>query len=293
MSQFWKTIDQKYYAESIDDLPDLDLWRKGNVSESLKEIENDQKKNTKEILITKELASLVGSTFYSKAFDIDGNPHKSEINFKNFMVSVSLTLSSYGFLMKMLNEGILPCEKCLENLNDLMDKNYHEILNQLDEKETECINEESGSVDSQVPFSFCRICLEKTYFKIKSVKLPEMKLINQQKIKKLVEIAEERKRQTKTKMTNIEVFNQIESQKVYLVKSLLTLEKKILSDTIFKVHYAKKNKCIEVLLANKNFKFSIRMTDLLELDKLRENSLFKIAKSSFKCYRSYFSYNVY
>lgn len=293
MSQFWKTIDQKYFGEASEDLPDLDLWRRDTKSESDHEIVNNHQNNSNGAFVTEELALLVGSIFNSQAFDVDGNINKSKSNFMNYMLSLNTTLSSYGLLMKIVNAGILPCEKCLNNLSQLMEKNYHKLLDQFQEKEIETSQDEAGSTDSPAPFSFCQLCFQKAYLKIKTEKLPDIKSLNQQNIKRLLEISEERKKKTNTSMSNLEAFNQIESQKIYLAKSLLTLEKKILSDAIFKINYAKKNKSIEVLMANKNFKFSLRMRDLLELDKLRENSLFKIAKSSFKCYQSFFSYNVF
>jgi hypothetical protein len=115
---------------------------------------------------------------------------------------------------------------------------------------------------------------------------------NQARIAELLSLSETRKTNSVCIRSNLDVFRELEIQRSYIQRTLLHLEKKILAESIVKVSHAKKNQRVEIWLGKPSIKVDLRLDDLLKMDALRENSLFKVSKTSMKCQTPYCSYNV-
>ena len=253
------------------------------------------------VFFDNKIASIIGTLFRHNAFGNEKDEIERKQQLKEFMLVGSIILQSYGQLMSSVDSGVFPCDFCIQRVIIVCENRFKINTTSL-QSMLLMMHSKSSIQNSNEFFNFCYRCHSKAHaqaisnskFDSKTNNDNPLKLRTQntQRIQQILELSEARKIGKISLMSNIDVFNQLQVQKAYLVKSLLFLEKKILSDTIFKIHYAKNNNMIELLMTKPNFKFSLSLRDLQEIDKFRENSLFKIAKSSFKCYNSFFSYNV-
>lgn len=248
---------------------------------------------------SEEAFRLAGRVFAATAFRESGGAEQSAISFRHYCLLLDIALRCYKPLLLLAGRGRLPCEPCATNFLQAFTQQWSEYLDPgADESSrTEARN---AHIQHLLPLHFKGLC-QSCLFKIgvskppKSTTLDSLKALqtnNSNRIAELLKLSEERKHQRLLSRSNTRVFREIECQKSFIQRTLLELERKILAEAIYKVSYAKKNKRVEVLLTRPGLKLTLRTKELLELDDLRENSLFKLGKTSIKTHNSYFSYNV-
>lgn len=242
----------------------------------------------------KQIGDLISQVFKREAFKIDQDPSINELNFEHFVHQFLATYKLYNPLLKLSQFDESPCETCLEKIMCIFNKKW-KIREIEEDKETSSpiIWREDIIFFKKIASSYsCKRC-ENKIRKLDAKNQPfDFLKANEDRKKKILEKFEDRKKAFLAKQDNLSIHFQIETQKEYLLKCLVHLEKKLLSDHIFKLNYQLKNGLVEIQLTKQNLKFNIAKEKLLEMDKYRENSLFRIGKTAFKCYRSLYSYNV-
>ena len=295
MHQFWKTIDANYFTKTN---PDLEIV----LSEVA--LKTPRVSNLKTNLafnfetpswIPSKIAEIVSRIFKKGAFEIGGDVLASSANFVNFLAQFWSTYLTYGRLMRLLNQNKLPCEKCISKFILIFESKFKLNLERNSElqKQVEKLQKETNFLKSILKFEKCETC-QWTNLKLKSLKgKSDFKATNQARIQALLQLSKIRKERCVSMRTNLSIFKEVTLQKEYLLSCLIFLERKILAGSIFKIHFARKNNSVELLLSKNNLKVSVKLKELLDIDKFRENSLFRIGKTSFKCHNSFYSYNVF
>lgn len=302
MHLFWRSTDQNYFS--------LNRKEEGE--------EERQVVNGKEMLVEEELGRdlatvwgrqgdrrqedavrLAGRMFTAAAFREARGPEDSAVSFKHYCLLLDAMLQCYKPLLLLAGRGRLPCEPCTANFIKVFMQHWSDYLDPgVDEgNRTEA---RKAHIQQLLPLSIkglCQNCLFKIGINNKPKQpfidtLQTLKTSNSNRLSELLKLSENRKNQRLLSRTNTRIFREIECQKSFIQRTLLELERKILAEAIYKVSYAKKNKKVEVLLTKPGLRLTFRTKELLELDDLRENSLFKLAKTSIKTHNSYFSYNV-
>lgn len=302
MHLFWKAVDSKYF--------DQQSLVTGGVSEAVRGVTGSERGGEEGGLtgrgVSLETIAMMGRLFRPRAFHQSDNPAQGPHNFGLFCLQAENTLKSYGFLFQFAGKERQPCEACLNKCADRFFQNWDSAL-----------PPSAGATDRQLhlenqmtqltklanlpPLSLCNGCTVKPTSK-KNSKDPQtelsfelidqMKAQNRSRMDELLRKCESKKTQSVCFKTNFAISREIDTQKRYILKTLIQLEKKILAEAIIKVSHAKKNQRVEVWLGKPSIKVSVRLDDLLKMDTLRENSLFKVSKTSMKCQTPYCSYNV-
>lgn len=301
MHLFWKSIDSNYFEAGE--------GRAEGVEQTVAELLSDRPgsqanghplpQRVGRDWVSDETLSIVACTFTASAFGNPDDLRAAATNFKHFCLQLESTIQTYGQLMRLAANKRLPCEKCADSLRFMFARQWEPCLAPGVE-ETSVAARREAHIDllrDLSPRELCQNCLFKMTAggrgkPVRADPIAAFRERNRSRISQLLQTCEERKAQRFSLRPNVSVFREIECQKSFIQRTLLQLEMRILADSIFKVNYAKKNKKVEVLLTKPGLKLSLRLKDLLAMDKMRENSLFQVAKTSIKTHSSYYSYNV-
>ena len=295
LHQFWKTIDANYFDKANSD-PENDLaiiLTKTNKPANPKPV--SQFTFDSPAWIPSKIAEITNKVFKKRAFEIGEDGSTFHANFENFLAQFWTSYLTYGRLMRLCSRNELTCEKCVFNLFLIFESKFKLNFerNSDPQKRVENLRKETDSLKATLNSAKCEVC-QKRHRRFQTWKRQsDFKAANQARITHLLQLSNTRKQQSVSMQPNLNVFKEVTLQKDYLAGCLIFLERKLLAGSIFKIHFARKNDSVELLLSKNNLKVSVKLKELLLIDKFRENSLFRIGKTAFKCHNSFFSYNVF
>ena len=240
------------------------------------------------------ILNLIARVFKKRAFEFEDDLSLSKTNYEHFLTQLMITCHSYGSLLNMLKHNQFPCQKCIENHILTFESKFK--FNYNDQLETrlkaELMKKEIETLKSIQSFTYCAVCEQKNN-KIRAQKSSQDFLKrDKERIRQLILMSDVRKQKSVSMRASVTIYSEIEVQRNYLTQTLLFLERKLLADNIFKIHFARKNQTVEILMSKQNLKCNLKLNELLAIDRCRENSLFKVAKTALKCHHSLYSYNV-
>lgn len=237
---------------------------------------------------------LLRKIFDKEAFQVNDNRVLSILNEHHFLLQFSMTLKHYGSLLNFLDHGEIPCEECIKKIITILWRKFGllEHFSQKSDLKIALLQNDFEKMHKMSIEIFCDFCYKKTRKMNRRNFQTELAKQNSERIRVLLNKSQVRKEIFYSSQTNLNVKNQIDIQRKYLGSSLVILEKKIFSDIIFRINFEQKNGLVQLSFAKHGFNCSINKQQLMELDKWRENSLFKIGRVGFKCFNSLFSYNV-
>lgn len=301
MHIFWKNVDANYFEGITPDRSKIDPVLASMLRSQPRPPSDDQAQPAPRIKgVSLDTLAIVGRLFRPSAFHDYPDDPNTALNFHFFALQAEMANRGYGVLLRMAKSDRAPCEFCTKKLEEIFIKQWGSSLAP-GAGEAQKIKFQMDSIDvlSRLPeISFCQRC--SFYINPPRAKdsrltfegLESRKKQNKNRIDQLLALCESRKQNKCSLRANFVIYREIETQKRYIQQTLVDLEKKILAESIFKVSHIRKTNKVEVWLAKPGYKLNFRLKDLREMDRLRENSLFKISKTSIKCHSSYFSYNV-
>lgn len=301
MHLFWKFVDANYFDNLTADRSKVDPVL-ADLTRSLARpsVEGSADADLLTKGVSLDTLAIVGRLFKPRAFQDQPEDPNASTNFRCFALQAEVANRGYGALLRMAKTDRAPCEFCAKKLEELFMKQWGSSLAPgAGEAQKLKFQMDTIEILSQLPdIGFCQRCS----FYINPPKAKDTRLTfeaiqarqtqNKNRIGQLMALCESRKRNTNSLRANFVIYREIETQKRFIQQTLLELEKKILAESIFKVSHARKTNKVEVWLAKPGYRLNFRLKELLEMDRLRENSLFKISKTTMKCHSSYFSYNV-
>lgn len=296
MHLFWRAVDSKYYDQSVYPLPPPGSDDPSPPSQMLPKVGS--------VFGTKspatETLALVARLLRPQAFRDPSNPALAANKFGLFCLQLENSLQSYGFLFKIIGKSKLPCEWCVLKVQERFLQTWGAATAPVPRQSpaNKLLEQQVTHLSQLSPLSFCSRCSFSAGAGQEKPVTPgydcigDLQSKNKARIQELLKLAEERRQKSRCLAPHYTVFREVELQKRYIQRTLVELEKKILAEAIIKVSHAKKNQRVEIWLGKPSIRVNVRLDDLLKMDHLRENSLFRVSKTTLKCQTPYCSYNV-
>lgn len=295
MAEFWKTIDSSYFP----------ILSGGRPTESKKDILSLFKgkiRRRNEFVVTTG-HRFVDSAFNKGAFKISDNSSVNRLNQENFVLGLYINKVIYGGFMKLMENGIEPCEDCFSKFEGLYKERFNFKVRKTRrtcnlEKNAKSENKQLAKVYSKYDISLCDGCLRRVYGYIKIAGFNSQ--LSQQR--KSLETVQKRssnlfktmfKRINSNKQIQITINVSLEAEilRKYLLTYLLELEQKLIIDNIYNV-IGKSKKTIYIEFIRLNGVYMVDLNELKLWNRYREGSVFRIHKCAYKRYNPYYSFNV-
>lgn len=296
MHLFWRAVDSKYYDPCAQVPPSPAPAGQSPASQMLPK--TGSMAGTKRPAT--ETLALVARLLRPQAFRDPANPAAAANKFGLFCLQLENSLQSYGFLFKIVGKGKLPCEWCVLKVQQRFLQTWSDSPVPVPRQSpaSKLLEQQATHLSQLSPLSFCSRCLfasgapQEKHDAAKYDCISDLQTQNRTRIQELLRLSEARRQQSRCLAPHHTAFQQVELQKQYIQRVLVELEKKILAEAIIKVSHAKKNQRVEIWLGKPSIRVNVRLDDLLKMDHLRENSLFRVSKTTLKCQTPYCSYNV-
>ena len=302
MGSFWRAVDASYFqeAQSGDLLGGLEALQGRRLGLSVPRFE---------LALPQNLVARIGGFFAPRAFGGSGSEEVNRQNYQNFLRHFVVSALAYGKLLGLLKSQFLPCESCVGIFAQTLEQKFGCVaeLRGSPRQDLKALEGEAKALDRLIARNLPGLCKDcNRQFKGATVAPSHPRQSADNQLRPWKQLFRENQARTAQLLLRLShgitlenrlrsravVAFELEVQKDYLLMSLLKLEQKLLADNIYKVRGCLKNQLVEIEFVSYPTPFPVPLAQLKALNHLRESSLFRIHKASFKCHKGFYSFNV-